>query len=127
MKKKAMCRYSPPTRKGLGTKLATPSLVPSPLPQLSSLDNTGLVPRPSPHVRERGSGVLSDFLVKWGGVAPRSESSNQIAERVIIGDDVQSSTRSSEGKLLSQLICYVLGRSKVGRSLLEFCKACLAQ
>ena len=28
------------------------------------------------------------FLVKWGGVAPRSESSNQIAERVIIGDDV---------------------------------------
>ena len=43
-----------------------------------------LVPRPSPHVRERGSGVLSDFLVKWGGVAPRSESSNQIAERLII-------------------------------------------
>ena len=32
-------------------------------------------------------GVLND-LVKWGGVAPRSESSNQIAERVIIGDDV---------------------------------------
>ena len=29
-----------------------------------------VVPRPSPHVRERGSGVLSGFLVKWGGVAP---------------------------------------------------------
>ena len=77
------------------------------------------MPRPSPHVRERGSGVLSDFLAIWGGVAPRSESSNQIAERVIIGDDVQSCTRSSEGKLLSQLICYVLGRSKEVRSLLE--------
>ena len=49
---------------------------------------TSLVPRPSPHVRERGSGVLSDFLVNWGEVAPRSESSNQIAECVIIGDDV---------------------------------------
>ena len=43
-----------------------------------------LVPRPSPHVGERGSGVL---LVKWGGVAFRSESSNQIAERLIICDD----------------------------------------
>ena len=28
------------------------------------------------------------FLVTWGGVAPRYESSNQIAERVFICDDV---------------------------------------
>ena len=35
------------------------------------------MPSPPPHVRERGSGVLNDFLV----TAPRSESSNQIAER----------------------------------------------
>ena len=48
------------------------------------LYRVSLVPRPSPHVRERGSGVLSDFLV----TAPRSESSNQIAERVIICDDI---------------------------------------
>ena len=70
-------------------------------------------------------------LVKWGRVAPRLESSNQIAERLIICDDVGNQARDlalqTEGKLLSELICYVLGRSKVGRSLLEFCKPCLAQ
>ena len=33
----------------------------------------------------------------------------------------------TEGKLLSQLICYILSRSQVGRNLLEFCKAYLAQ
>ena len=37
-------------------------------------------------LRERVSGVLSDFLV----TAPQSESSNQIAERVIICDDVSN-------------------------------------
>ena len=35
-------------------------------------------------MRERGSGVLSDFLV----TAPQSESLNQIAERVIMCNDV---------------------------------------
>ena len=71
------------------------------------------------------------FLVKWGGVAPQAESLNQIAEHVIRCGDVGNQARDlalqTEGKLLSQLICYVLGRSKVGRCLLEFCKACLAQ
>ena len=40
--------------------------------------------RPFPHVWKRGSGVLSDFLV----TASWSESLNQIAECVIICDDV---------------------------------------
>ena len=66
-----------------------------------------------------------------GRGSSRSESSNQIAERVIICDDVgnraQDLALQTEGKLFSQLICYVLGRSKVGRSLLEFCKPRLAQ
>ena len=66
------------------------------------------------------------------GSSPRSESSNQIAERLIICDEVGNRARrdlalQTEGKLLAQLISYVLGRSKVGRSLLEFCKACLEQ
>ena len=65
------------------------------------------------------------------GSSPRSESSNQIAERLIICDEVGNRARDlvlqTEGKLLAQLISYVLGRSKVGRSLLEFCKACLEQ
>ena len=43
-----------------------------------------LVPRPSPHVRDRGSGDFSCYMAIWGGVAPRSESLNQIAEHVII-------------------------------------------
>jgi len=37
------------------------------------------------------------------------------------------SSKNTKGKLFSQLISYVLGRSKVGHSLLEFSKACLAQ
>ena len=40
------------------------------------------VPRPSPHMRERGSGVLRDFSCH------SSESLNQIAECVIICDDI---------------------------------------
>ena len=62
------------------------------------------------------------------GSSPRSESSNQIAERLIICDDVGNRARDlalqTEGKLLSQLISYVLGRSKVGCSLLEFERRC---
>ena len=77
-----------------------------------------LVPRPSPHVRERGSGVLNDFSCQMGRGSSRSESLNQIAERVIIGDDVgnraQDLALQTEDKLFSQLICYVLGRR--GRS-----------
>ena len=40
-------------------------------------------------MQERGSGVLSDFLV----TAPQSESSNQIAECVIICDDIGNRAR----------------------------------
>jgi len=71
-----------------------------------TMSSTSLVPRLSPHMRERGSGVLSKFLVKWGGVAPQAESSNQIAEHVIICDDVNRAwdlALQTEGKLLSQL------------------------
>jgi len=74
------------------------------------------------------------FLVKWGMVAPRSESLNQIAEHVIICDDAafeheisRDLALETEGKLFSQLICHVVGCIKVGRSLIKFCKACLAQ
>jgi len=82
-------------------------------------------------VRERGSGVLSDFSCQMGQGSSQAVSSNQITERVIICDDVGNRACNlalkTEGKLLSQFICYVLGRSKVGRSFLKFCKACLAQ
>ena len=70
--------------------IANGSLVPR--PSSNSVEG-GLVPRPSPHVQERGSGVLNDFSCQMGRVAPRSESSNQIAERVIIGDDVGNRAR----------------------------------
>ena len=87
-------------------------------------------PDPSRTCEKEGLVFWATFLVKWGGVAPRGESSNQIAERVIICDDIGNRARDlalqTEGKLLSQLI-YVFGRSKVGRSLHGFCKACLAQ
>ena len=49
-----------------------------------------VVPRPSPHVRERGSGVLSDFSCQMGRGSSRSESSNQISECVIICNDVDN-------------------------------------
>ena len=88
-------------------------------------------PDPPCTCKKEGLVFWATFPVKWGRVAPQAESSNQIAECVIICDDVGNLARDlalqTEGKLLSQLICYVLGHSKVGRSLLEFCKACLAQ
>ena len=49
-----------------------------------------VVPRPSPHVRQRGSGVLSDFSCQMGRGSSRSGSPNQIAERVIICNDVDN-------------------------------------
>ena len=55
-----------------------------------------------------------------GQVASQSESLNRIAERVITCDDIRNRAQDLVKKLLSQLICYALGRSKVGRSLLEF-------
>ena len=45
-------------------------------------------PDPPRTCEKEGLVFWATFLVKWGGVAPRSESSNQTAERVIIGDDV---------------------------------------
>ena len=47
-----------------------------------------------PRTCEREGGVFSaTFLVTWGGVAPCSESSNQIAEHVIICDDIGNPAR----------------------------------
>ena len=87
-------------------------------------------PDPPRTCEKEGLEFWASFLVKWGGVAPQSESSNQIAERVIICNDVGNRARDlalqTKGKLLLQLICYVLSCSKVGCSLLEFCKPCLA-
>ena len=53
-----------------------------------------LCPDPPCTCEKEGLVFWAIFLVKWGGVAPRSERSNQIAERIIIGRR-QSSTRSS--------------------------------
>ena len=87
-------------------------------------------PDPPRMCEKEGLVFWASFLVKQGGVAPRSESSNQIAERVIKCNDVGNQARDlalqTKGKLLSQLICYVLSCSKVGCSLLKFCKPCLA-
>ena len=88
-------------------------------------------PDPPRMCEKEGLAFWTTFLVKWGWVAPRAESSNQIAECIIryidVGNRARDLALQSEGKLLLQLICYVLGCSKVGCSLLEFCKACLVQ
>ena len=68
-----------------------------------------VVPRPFPHVRERGSGVLSDFSCQMGRDSSQSERSNQIAECVIICNDLDNRAwdlaLQTEGRCLSKLIC----------------------
>ena len=49
-----------------------------------------VVPRPSLHVQERESGVLSDFSCQMGRDSSQSERSNQIAECVIICNDLDN-------------------------------------
>ena len=89
-----------------------------------------LVPRPSLHVQERGSGVLSDFSCQMGqGSSPSWELESDCRMRNYMWWRRQSSTRSSftnrrQTSLADHLLCS--RHSKVGRSLLEFCKACLA-
>ena len=49
-----------------------------------------------PRTCEREGGVFSaTFLVTWGGVAPCSESSNQIAEHIIICEDAGNRAQDS--------------------------------
>ena len=57
-------------------------LIPSPSPAGNDIV---LCPKPSPHVQERVWCSEWVFLSKWAGyIAPQSESSNQISERVMV-------------------------------------------
>ena len=64
-----------------------------------------LCPDPPRMCEKEGLVFWVTFLVKWDGVGPWAESSNQIAEHVIICDDVGNRARDlalqTEGKLLS--------------------------